>query len=184
MPDVNRSLIVSFHDLHPRSRETCQHFLTLAAKAGVHRQSLLVVPRWHGSPPFDLDAEFVSWLHQLAGAGHNICLHGNTHEADEIRGRALARLIAQFYTNREGEFFQLTHDEALCKLADGLELFGRAGLSIHGFTAPAWLLSADGASQSVASVKIRNSAGSNCCRKDARSLPRPWFLAAGRPGGA
>jgi predicted deacetylase len=52
-------------------------------------------------------------------------------------------MMARFYTNSEGEFYQLTRDEALGKLNDGLEIFGRAGLPVHGFTAPAWLLSAD-----------------------------------------
>jgi predicted deacetylase len=144
MPDANRSLIVSFHDLHPGSRTACERFLGLAADAGVHRQSLLVVPRWHRTPPFVQDTDFVHWLRLLADNGHDICLHGNTHVADEIRGGPIARTMARFYTNREGEFYQLTRGEALSKLDDGLDLFGRAGISVHGFTAPAWLLSPDG----------------------------------------
>ncbi|RKX35118.1 MAG: DUF2334 domain-containing protein [Verrucomicrobia bacterium] len=144
MPDANRSLIVSFHDLHPGSRAACERFLELAEEAGVRHQSLLVVPRWHGGPAFNQDADFVGWLHDLTDAGHDICLHGNTHAADEIRGGPVARLMARFYTNSEGEFYQLTRDEALRKLDDGLELFDRANLSVHGFTAPAWLLSPSG----------------------------------------
>jgi predicted deacetylase len=143
MPDANRSLIVSFHDLHPGSRSACEQFLNLAADAGVRHQSLLVVPRWHRALPFDRDADFVHWLHELADHGHDICLHGNTHVADEVRGGPVARMMARFYTNSEGEFYQLTRGEALSKLDDGLEIFGRAGISIHGFTAPAWLLSPD-----------------------------------------
>jgi predicted deacetylase len=143
MTDLNRALIVSFHDLHPGSRSACERFLDLAAETGVRRQSLLVVPRWHGSRPFCRDADFVRWLHQLADAGHDICLHGNTHAANHIRGGPIARLMARFYTNSEGEFFQLTRDEALAKLDDGLELFDRAGFPVYGFTAPAWLLSPD-----------------------------------------
>lgn len=141
MTDLDRSLIVSFHDLHPGSRAACERFLDLAAEAGVPRLSLLVVPRWHGAPPFDQDPDFVAWLHRLADAGHDLCLHGNTHAADEIRGGPIARLMARFYTNSEGEFYQLTREEAEIKLEDGLARFGCANLPLHGFTAPAWLLS-------------------------------------------
>ena len=144
MPEAPRALIVSFHDLHPGSRAACERFLELASKAGVPRQSLLVVPRWHGSPPFHADAGFVRWLHELAAAGHDLCLHGNTHAAEVIRGGPVARLMARFYTNSEGEFYQLTRAEADGKLADGLTCFTRSNLKIHGFTAPAWLLSTDG----------------------------------------
>ena len=141
MTDLDRSLIVSFHDLHPGSRTACQRFLDLAAEAGIPHLSLLVVPRWHGAPPFDQDPDFVAWLHRLAEAGHDLCLHGNTHAADQIRGGPIARLMARFYTNREGEFYQLNRAEAEIKLEDGLERFGCSNLPVHGFTAPAWLLS-------------------------------------------
>lgn len=139
--DPNRKLIVSFHDLHPGSRDACQQFLDLAAKAGLVQLSLLVVPRWHGAAPFDQDSSFLDWLHELSAAGHDLCLHGNTHAADEIRGGPVARMIARFYTNSEGEFYQLTRSEAETKLDDGLDLFDRSQLPVHGFTAPAWLLS-------------------------------------------
>jgi len=141
MPESARSLIVSFHDLHPGSRAACARFLELATQAGVDQLSLLVVPRWHGAAPFDQDTSFVNWLHELSAAGHDLCLHGDTHAADEIRGGPVARMMARFYTNREGEFYQLTGAEAQAKLADGLERFGDSELPVHGFTAPAWLLS-------------------------------------------
>ena len=144
MPELPRSLIVSFHDLHPGSRSACERFLQMAAEAGVPNQSLLVVPRWHGSPPFDLNSEFVDWLRGLAEEGHDLCLHGNTHTADVIRGGLLAGLMARYYTNREGEFYQLNRQEARHKISDGLERFEKAGLSVHGFTAPAWLINEDG----------------------------------------
>jgi len=91
--------------------------------------------------PFDQDTSFVNWLHELSAAGHDLCLHGDTHAADEIRGGPVARMMARFYTNREGEFYQLTRPEAQTKLADGLDRFEDSELPVHGFTAPAWLLS-------------------------------------------
>ena len=144
MPEALRSLIVSFHDLHPGSREACERFLQLAADVGVPCQSLLVVPRWHGDAPFEQFPDFVDWLRKMAETGHDLCLHGNTHRADVIRGGPLAGLMARYYTNREGEFFQLTRCEADRKINDGLSRFRQAGLAVHGFTAPAWLLNDEG----------------------------------------
>ena len=42
----------------------------------------------------------------------------------------------------EGEFYALDHAEAKTRLAAGIELFRRRGWPLHGFVAPAWLMSA------------------------------------------
>ena len=42
----------------------------------------------------------------------------------------------------EGEFYALDHAEAKARLAAGIELFRRRGWPLHGFVAPAWLMSA------------------------------------------
>jgi predicted deacetylase len=138
-------LIVSFHDLHPGSRAACAALLAHLARAGVDRASLLVVPRWHGGPPFTHDASFTGWLRDLSAAGHEICLHGSTHHSEQVTGGPWSRLIGRSYTQGEGEFFQITHDDAARRLHDGLALLaGEAGLPVFGFTPPAWLLSSAG----------------------------------------
>jgi predicted deacetylase len=144
-PEPARRLIVSFHDLHPGSRAEAGRFLQLLAETGIERASFLVVPRWHGGAPFTRDTAFTTWLRELADRGHDLCLHGYTHRAESVTGGPLARLIGRRYTEGEGEFFQISRAEAERRVRDGLALLvGDAGLPVHGFTPPAWLLSAAG----------------------------------------
>jgi predicted deacetylase len=138
---ANRRLIVSFHDLHPGSRDHCQRFIERCRALGADALSLLIVPRFHGRPPFTSDPEFVAWLGELAAAGHDLCLHGNLHRADRIAGGLKAQVTGRIYTAGEGEFHHLTEAEAERAVADGLALFRSARLPVYGFTAPAWLIS-------------------------------------------
>lgn len=144
-PVPDRRLIVSFHDLHPGSRAACQRLLDHLARAGIERTTLLVVPRWHGGEPFTQDTGFTAWLRDLEAAGHEISLHGWTHQAERVRGGPWSRVIGLSYTQGEGEFFQIDRSEAFRRVRQGLAMLsGEAGVSIYGFTPPAWLLSRDG----------------------------------------
>jgi uncharacterized protein len=142
--ELTRRLIVSFHDLHPGSRIICGHFLEALRRRGVERISLLVVPRWHGGRPFVDDEEFTGWLHARAAEGHDLCLHGFFHRAEDVGGGPWSRLVARHYTQSEGEFYQIDLEVARDRVKRGLALFGEAGLPVHGFTPPAWLLSREG----------------------------------------
>jgi predicted deacetylase len=136
---------VSFHDLHPGSRAACAGFLERLRGCGVTRVSLLVVPRWHGGPPLTQDDEFVAWLRTLAAAGHDICLHGFFHRAEQVHGGPWQQLIGRHYTQSEGEFFQIDHATALDRVRRGLDILANeARLPIVGFTPPAWLISDEG----------------------------------------
>jgi len=136
---------VSFHDLHPGSRGACVRFLQGLAALGIPRISLLVVPRWHGGPPFTEDREFTAWLRRLAGEGHDICLHGFFHRVEKVVGGPLARLVGRHYTAGEGEYHQIDRTTARDRLERGLRILAEeAGLPVVGFTPPAWLLSAEG----------------------------------------
>ncbi len=143
--EPDRRLIVSFHDLHPGSREICARFVDRLARIGVPRISLLAVPRWHGAKPLSEDTACVRWMNRAVEAGHEICLHGFFHRADGFRGGPLNRLIARHYTAGEGEFFQINKDTAFDRLSRGLSILEAAGgLPVVGFTPPAWLMSAAG----------------------------------------
>lgn len=117
----------------------------MAATAGIARTTLLLVPRWHGAPPFVEDGKFVAWLRELAAAGHEICLHGYYHKVERIEGTWSERLVGRHYTRGEGEFYRLPRAEAARRLASGLALCRQAGLTVCGFTAPAWLLGREAA---------------------------------------
>ncbi len=143
--EPERKLVVSFHDLHPGSRAVCAGFIERLRELGVPRVSLLVVPRWHGGPPLTQDAEFVAWLRELAAAGHDICLHGFFHQAEQVRGGPIQQLIGRHYTQSEGEFFQIDSATARDRLQRGLAILANeARLPIVGFTPPAWLISDEG----------------------------------------
>jgi uncharacterized protein len=141
MKGAERRLIVSFHDLHPGTQDCCRRFIERCRALGVDAVSLLVVPRYHGRPPFTEDAGFVAWLGELAAAGHDLCLHGNAHRAARIEGGIGAQFTGRVYTAGEGEFHRLDEAEAERSVADGLALFASAQLPVYGFTAPAWLIS-------------------------------------------
>jgi len=140
-----RRLIVSFHDLHPGSRGACDHFLETLRGLGVPRATLLVVPRWHGAAPCGADREFAAWLRARAAEGHEICLHAFRHVAEAVTGNVLQRALGRHYTAGEGEFHQITRNEAVGRLRAGLAIVARdCGVPVWGFTAPAWLLSEGG----------------------------------------
>lgn len=140
-----RRLIVSFHDLHPGTRETCARFLAELRELGVPRATLLVVPRWHGTPPCAEDRAFAAWLRERAAEGHEICLHGFFHRAEAVTGSAVQRAMGRHYTAGEGEFYQIDETTAAARLREGGAMLARGiGVPVWGFTAPAWLLSDGG----------------------------------------
>jgi uncharacterized protein len=178
---ADKRLIVSFHDLHPGSQGACRRFIDRCSKLGVGSLSLLVVPRFHGRPPFTGDPEFVAWLAELAAAGHDLCLHGNLHRADRIEGGLGAQFTGRVYTAGEGEFHRLTEAEAERAVEDGLALFRSARLPVYGFTAPAWLIS-DAARQ----VLVRSGFGYQTLwdrvelLQSGESLPAPTLVYSSR----
>jgi hypothetical protein len=142
---TTRGLVVSFHDLHPGTRDTCAAFLRDLAGLGVGRCTLLVVPCWHDGPSIARDPGFCSWLRRCTRAGHEICLHGFSHRDDAAPGSPWQRIVGRCYTAGEGEFYRIRHAEAARLLAAGRAMLETvSGLSVEGFTPPAWLLSPQG----------------------------------------
>ncbi len=143
MIDPGHKLIISFHDLHPGSWECCRQFMERCRSYGVNSLSLLLVPQYHGQPPFTENKAFVSWLKEVSDEGYEICLHGYYHKADNISGGFREQFMAKYYTSGEGEFFQISENQARRRVTDGLKLFEKSKLPVYGFTAPAWLISAE-----------------------------------------
>lgn len=104
--------------------------------------SLLVVPDYHRTGAAVANREFVQWLRDLESAGHEIVIHGYTHERERRPNETLrAKLITRSYTSDEGEFYDLDYAEALRRISRARDEFTSAGLKPRGFIAPAWLLS-------------------------------------------
>lgn len=127
------------------------------AEVGVPVTSLLVIPDHHGKGRIDADLEFSSWLKEVVAQGHEAVLHGFYHLRPVKNGENLAtRLITRSYTAGEGEFYDLSFEQASALLQEGREALRCCGVTpegsdlpkphgsaLLGFIAPAWLLGAE-----------------------------------------
>jgi uncharacterized protein len=102
---------------------------------------LLVVPRYHGDE--NIPQTFAKWIAGRLARGDELALHGLTH-LDEAgaSGTMRGHISRGIYTAGEGEFAALTRDEAHVRIAQGRAWFAQRGWPLHGFVAPAWLMSA------------------------------------------
>jgi predicted deacetylase len=132
-------LCVVLHDVAPVHRARCEQLLRcLRGVAPALPVTLLAVPRYHLQPS---QPSFELWLDTLLRGGHELALHGYTHRDDGVPAGLLDRLLRQAYTAGEGEFASLPRLDAALRLQEGVRWFQRNGWPLHGFVAPAWLLS-------------------------------------------
>lgn len=138
-------LVVSIHDVAPLTQSTCDKMISELMQKGIRHCSLLVVPDYHHQGASMQDRPFVSWLRNLEANGHEIVIHGFFHDRPpRARESLLEKLVTRFYTQGEGEFYNLDYVEALRRIKTARDEFVAAGLKPRGFVAPAWLLSGEG----------------------------------------
>ena len=148
--------MVSLHDVSPLTRPVFAPMIAELREMGVERCSLLVIPDHHGRGHMLADAGFCRWLEGLARQGHEVVAHGYYHQraarpAETWRQRWMTRV----YTQGEGEFYDLSKDEAARVLARARADFGKLDAPMPvGFIAPAWLLS-DPAREAVREAGFR-----------------------------
>ncbi len=139
------SLVVSIHDIAPSTRETAEQIVSDLSRRGITHCSLLVVPNYHHAGSALEDRDFGISLRELEGRGHEIVIHGYFHDRPRRANETVReKFMTRFYTNDEGEFFDLSYEEAFRRITLAREEFVSLGLAPRGFIAPAWLLSADG----------------------------------------
>jgi predicted deacetylase len=139
------SLVVSIHDVAPATLETSERIVSELSRRGVTTCSLLVVPNYHHNGTVLEDRALATWLRELQGRGHEIVIHGYFHERPRRANESpREKFMTRFYTDDEGEFFDLPYDEALRRITQAREEFVSLGFAPRGFIAPAWLLSHDG----------------------------------------
>lgn len=127
---------VSIHDVSPRWAREVETALGWCADIGV-KPGLLVVPDMHHRFPLTGDRSYCERLVALAGAGHEIFLHGYFHLARE--GRGVGHFVAQKVASAgEAEFASYDRDEGERWLDAGLAMLREVGLPVHGFIPPAW----------------------------------------------
>jgi uncharacterized protein len=139
------SLVVSIHDIAPPTRETAERIVSDLSRRGVTHCSLLVVPNYHHAGSVLADRALGIWLREVEGRGHEIVIHGYFHERPRRENESpREKFMTRFYTDDEGEFFDLSYDESLRRIKQAREEFVSLGLAPRGFIAPAWLLSSAG----------------------------------------
>ena len=140
------ALVVSLHDVSPLTREVFTRMLRELAEVGVTKTSLLVIPDHHHRGPMLKDTGFCRWLEGLAKAGHEIVAHGYYHQRAEHGDETVwQRWMNSIYTQGEGEFYDLSNEEAADLLARAKEDFAKLDVPAPtGFIAPAWLLERGG----------------------------------------
>ena len=132
------TLCVVLHDVAPSTRGACDRMLDAIGDVAELPLTLLAVPRYHCEPT---SGGFEHWLVERFGCGDEIALHGYTHQDDAAPQHFFDQLRRRHYTRGKGEFSELGMDEALRRITAGVRWFARMGLPLHGFVAPAWLMS-------------------------------------------
>jgi predicted deacetylase len=155
-PALNRqgaamqALTVVIHDVAPATLPACQSMLAMIAAVAPMPVSLLVVPRYHGAPS---NPAFECWLDEMLAQGHELALHGYTHQDEGVTRGWADHLMRRWYTAGEGEFAGLDEGEAARRLAAGRDWFAAHDWPLHGFVAPAWLMSS-GTRQALADQRF------------------------------
>jgi predicted deacetylase len=135
------SVVVSLHDVAPSTQQITSTMISELSAQGVRVCSILVVPDYHHEGLFARQREFVTWLRALEADGHEVVIHGYFHERPPQQGETVRdKFVTRFYTQNEGEFYDLAYAEALRRITMARDEFRAVGLKPHGFIAPAWLL--------------------------------------------
>jgi predicted deacetylase len=132
-------LCVSIHDVAPATWPDCLRLVQAIRAVADIPLTWLVVPHYHFRP--ERSAAMEAGLDAALARGDELALHGYSHLDTERNGGGLrARFLRNVYTQREGEFAALSHDEARRRLELGLAWFSERGWTPTGFVPPAWLL--------------------------------------------
>src|SRR6266581_8815847 len=134
-------VVVSVHDVAPCTQQITSTIISELSAHGVRVCSVLVVPDYHHEGLFARHREFVTWLRMLEADGHEVVIHGYFHErSPQTRETLRDKFVTRFYTQKEGEFYDLSYEEALRRITTARDEFRAHGLKPRGFIAPAWLL--------------------------------------------
>ena len=142
MQPPERAVAIAIHDVSPATWRECRALLALVDGLGAPPLSLLVIPDRHHRAPVWRDRTVVDALDARLARGDELVLHG-FHHVDEAASPRTPRawFERRVLTRSEGEFAALGADEAASRIARGIALFDDLGWPLHGFVAPAWLMS-------------------------------------------
>jgi hypothetical protein len=141
MADTERCVLLVLHDVAPQTWPDYQPFVEAVDALGSIPMTLLVVPDFHKRSPIAADSRFQKAMGQRLDRGDELALHGYYHCDDSPAPRTPRDYFMRRIFTWEGEFYALERDQALARLHAGVHLFERLGWPLHGFVAPAWLMS-------------------------------------------
>lgn len=139
MPE--RSVLLVLHDVAPETWPDYQPFVEAVDALGQIPMTLLVVPDFHKRNALDRAPDFCRTMNQRLERGDELALHGYYHADDGPPPRSPRDYFMRRIYTWEGEFYALSEQQAMQRLAAGIELFEQQDWPLSGFVAPAWLMS-------------------------------------------
>ncbi|MCV2222350.1 polysaccharide deacetylase family protein [Pseudomonas mercuritolerans] len=175
MVEEMKAVCLVLHDVAPSTWADYQPFVEAVDALGDVPMTWLVVPDFHRHDVLDATPEFRRVLDARVARGDELALHGYYHDDQEpLPNNPRDWFMRRVYTH-EGEFYRLSREAALARLHAGLEMFQRYDWPVHGFVAPAWLMS-DGTRQALCELPLSYTS-------DPQHLYRlPDFSAIAAPG--
>ncbi len=149
-----RSLMLVLHDVAPETWPDYQPFVEAVDALGNVPMTCLVVPDFHHRNALAGAPAFCRLLEQRLARGDELALHGFFHADDGPPARSPGEFFMRRVYTHEGEFFALDQAQALQRLEAGLAVFEQHGWPVHGFVAPAWLMS-EGTRQALRRLPLR-----------------------------
>lgn len=175
MAEQMKTVCLVLHDVAPSTWADYQPFVEAVDALGNVPMTWLVVPDFHRHDALDANPAFRQVLDARVARGDELALHGYYHDDQEpVPNTPRDWFMRRVYTH-EGEFYRLSREAALTRLHAGLEIFQRYDWPVHGFVAPAWLMS-DGTRQALRELPLSYTS-------DPQHLYRlPDFTAIDAPG--
>lgn len=171
----NPAVLLVLHDVAPSTWTDYQPFVEAVDALGNVPMTWLVVPNFHRHTTLDAHPAFCRMLDTRAARGDELALHGYFHDDQEPRPTTPRDWFMRRVYTHEGEFYRLSRETALARLRDGIDVFQRHGWPLHGFVAPAWLMS-DGTREALCELPFSYTS-------DPQHLYRlPDFTAIDAPG--
>jgi predicted deacetylase len=169
------AVLLVLHDVAPSTWADYQPFVAAVDALGQVPMTWLVVPDFHRHNALNAHPAFRRLLDERVDRGDELALHGYFHD-DQEPGPTTPHdwFMRRVYTH-EGEFYRLSRESALARLRAGIDVFQRYDWPLHGFVAPAWLMS-DGTRQALRELPLSYTS-------DPQHLYRlPEFTAINAPG--
>ena len=165
MTSAPHRALYSLHDVTPAKEALVFEAIAHLRGLGVHKLAMLVVPDFHGHADLRGFPAFCARLQAALTPQDEILLHGYYHLADTAPQSAGKKLAAAALTAGEGEFHDLSYEEAARRIGNGLAVLQEA-LDVRptGFVAPAWL-------QNAAARRAVKDAGLAFCEDQLRVWP-------------